>query len=70
MTSGCACARPYRAWVNCPSTHQVGHEWHGGQVLAYDEPSGAGTTIYFLEGLVVSALLPTACLVRGWHTIR
>lgn len=57
-------SRPYRAWVNQPSTLQPLHSHHGTRVIAYDGPDV--TTIYFLSGDVISVVCPKSALSMGW----
>jgi hypothetical protein len=56
---------PKRAWANAPSTLQPEHKWHGRLVLAVrDRPGWA--RVYFTEGHIVSASIPTNALAEGW----
>ncbi len=57
-------SRPYRAWINQPSTLQPLHHFHGSRVIAYDE--GGVTTIYFLEGKTISQVANPLSLSPGW----
>ncbi len=56
--------RVKRMWVNQPSTSQAYHRWHGVRVLAVRH--GVSTTVYFLEGPVVSMHCDTLALSEGW----
>lgn len=55
----------YRAWINQPSTQQPLHHRNGENVLAahyHDQLS----IVWPLSGVVVSEVIPTACLSKGW----
>lgn len=58
-------SKPYRAWINQPSTSQIMHDRHGENVLAVDEHHGY-CTVYSLSGGIVSSLVPSTTLSRGW----
>jgi hypothetical protein len=54
-----------RMWVNCPSTLQPLHRYHGtlGLALPY---VGGKSIFYLLDGDVVSMIIPTNALSFGW----
>lgn len=55
--------RPYRAWINQPSTLQPLHYMHGVACIAHDEDEGFSTA-YFVEGTVHSMRVPRSALTR------
>lgn len=55
--------RPYRAWINQPSTLQPLHTMHGMRCIAINDPKTPGTAdIYFTEGDLISMRADTLCL--------
>jgi hypothetical protein len=56
--------RPYRAWINQPSTLQAHYHLHGQRVIAHQQ--GAVTCIYFLDGVIESQLIDPTALAKGW----
>lgn len=57
--------RPYRAWINAPSTLQLEHHMHGRYVIAVPESDG-WVTVYFTTGETISARLPARAVSPGW----
>lgn len=51
-----------RMWINQPSTLQPFHHLHRVNVL-WDEKR---ETVYFLNGNIISAMLPREILSKGW----
>lgn len=56
---------PQRMWINQPSTQQPLHQLHGVRVLAISDGHDY-SRIYFLEGEVLSARVPSSYLSSGW----
>ena len=58
--------RPYRAWIDQPSTLQPHHEMHGVKCIAVDDDdTGEGySTIYFVDGPLHSMTVQRSALVR------
>jgi hypothetical protein len=55
--------RPYRAWINQPSTLQPLHKYHGMHCIAINDPKTRGTAdIYFTDGAIISMRVDTLCL--------
>lgn len=61
--------RPYRCWINQPSTHQPLHAFHGVDVLAIAEDEGFAR-VYPLEGPTVSFRVRSDALSKGWCMSR
>ena len=61
-----------RYWINQPSNLQLLHKYHGRLVLAPRIIKSKNVTIYFIDGEVISALLPANILSQGWpkHLIK
>lgn len=57
-----------RMWINQPSTLQTYHSLHGKRVFATHLKDGKLTTIYFLEGPIVSQMIDPIALSEGWPT--
>lgn len=55
----------HRMTINQPSTLQAAHHLHGVKVLASLGACG-WSTIYFLSGVVVSQVIKTNALDKGW----
>lgn len=55
--------RPYRAWIDQPSTLQPLHHMHGKVCIAYDDGDNY-STVYFTEGDTHSMIVPRSALVR------
>jgi hypothetical protein len=53
--------RPYRAWINQPSTLQPHHKLHGRRCIAVDE-CDKYATIYFTDGERISMQIDRQCL--------
>jgi hypothetical protein len=53
--------RPYRAWINQPSTLQPHHDLHGRRCIAVDE-CNRYATIYFTEGEKFSMRIDKLCI--------
>lgn len=58
-------AKPFRAWINQPSTLQSEHDNHGRNVIALHEYDDT-FRIYFLDGAVESQQVFGSALSRGW----
>jgi hypothetical protein len=55
--------RPYRAWINQPSSTQPHHAMHGRVCIAINDPKVPGTAdIYFTDGGVISMRVDTMVL--------
>jgi hypothetical protein len=60
-----------RCWINAPSTLQPVHHWHGRNVIVdRSDSDGMCVTVYFIEGPIVSAMIPALYLSKGWTRIR
>jgi len=57
--------KPVRCWINQPSTLQVGHKYHGTNVLAAPDFEGR-SKVFFLGGETVSMTVPSQWLSPGW----
>lgn len=55
-----------RMWINQPSTLQQFHNLHGVNVLAEPAMGNYTTRIYFLNGDVISQMIPFSALSHGW----
>ena len=52
--------KPERVWINCPSTLQPYHEFHGKVGIAHTSVNSLGheeTVIYFTEGSMISVIV-------------
>lgn len=54
-----------RCWINQPSTLQPLHHLNGARVLATPD-YGDSSRVYFVDGDVVSASVPSIVLSEGW----
>ena len=57
---------PRRCWINQPSSLQPLHHLHGVRVLATKD-YGDLDRVYFLDGDVISQVVPRLALVEGWR---
>jgi len=48
---------PLRVWINCPSTGQPYHNYHGRVGIAQTDKKTGITTIYFCEGSTHSMVI-------------
>ena len=55
-----------RCWINQPSSLQPLHHLHGVRVLATKD-YGDLDRVYFLDGDVISQVVPRLALVEGWR---
>lgn len=58
-----------RMWINRPSSQQHLFKQHGVNVLMQPTPEKHSQccTIYFLEGSIISMVVPTHYLSEGWN---
>ena len=58
--------KPYRAWINQPSTLQPAHKYHGMQGIvlpcSYDD---SAVELWFSVGDIHSMIIPKECLSLG-----
>lgn len=57
-----------RAWINQPSTLQPLHNWNGKNVLR-GKAFGGLVTVYFTDGDIISAMVPSNVLSKGWINV-
>lgn len=56
-----------RCWINAPSTLQPVHHWHGRNVIVdRGDRDGVCVTVYFTEGQIISAMIPSMYLAKGY----
>lgn len=55
----------YRGWINQPSKQQPLHDRHGENVLV-SRYSDLYSIVWLLSGPIVSMVVPSSCLSRGW----
>lgn len=56
--------KPFRCWINQPSTLQPLHHMHGVRGLCVSVYSPGTVTFYPFEGSVASMVVPSICLSR------
>ena len=61
--------KPYRAWINQPSTHQSHHKLHGERVIVIPSESRSETAVrvfFASSGDLISMEIEPHCLSEGW----
>jgi len=55
----------YRGFINQPSTLQPFHYMHGVKVLVDINTKNNNVIVYFIEGTVISAVVPASFVSKG-----